>query len=267
MNNLPANQSNEHCREYYEDEISLIDVPKIIIKRWRWSLGAFLCFLLGTFFLLFYPGAKIVTLDYVSIYKAAESSPGSPIISLESTGEKAELYYIGLVVQNFIEQKKVEKLPFKIEVETSGPSGFVVIKSSASENDKEKLNEIKESHKELVELIFKEESILINHKKEIWERNLKNAKQALEMLKTAQSLNAVELSAKYMDQIVSFENALSGLRSGEILQLAYGNKPESKKKLIGALGIMSGFFMALIIPFFVEFFISVRQSLKEEENN
>jgi hypothetical protein len=97
------------------------------------------------------------------------------------------------------------------------------------------------------------------------ERNLKNSRKALDMLKTAQSLNAVELSAKYMDQIVQMENDLSGLRSGELLQLGYGNKPENRVVLISALGVMAAFFIALITPFFVEFGANLRQSLREDK--
>jgi hypothetical protein len=265
MSNYPVNYNNEYARPYEEDEISLVDIAKIIVKRWKWSVGVFiLCMALGVG-AVFLRGFAGVPVDYTSIYRVAENAPGSPIISLKATGEKTELYYIGLVIQNFIEQKKVEELPFKIEVETSDPSGFVVIKSSSVEGDNETLNQIKDVHKELVDIIAKEESVFINHKKEITERNLKNAREALDMLKTAQSLNAVELSAKYMDQIVSFENALDGLRPGELLQLAYGNKPDSKKRLFLVLIAFSSFFIAFITPFFVEFGANLRQSLKEDK--
>jgi hypothetical protein len=265
MNNLPDNRNDYNLRYYDEDEISLIDIAKIIIKRWKWSLGIFLIFMITMFSYVYYAGAKLAPIDYVSIYRVAETSPGSPIISLKSTGEKTELYYIGLVVQNFIEQKKVENIPFKIDVNASEDSGLVVIKSSAAEADEQRIKQIKDAHKELVEIISKEESVFLNHKKEVLERNLKNSRKALDMLKTAQSLNAVELSAKYMDQIVQMENDLSGLRSGELLQLGYGNKPENRVVLISALGVMAAFFIALITPFFVEFGANLRQSLKEDK--
>ena len=267
MNNYRENYNSEYMSPYDEDEISLIELIKIIIKRWKWAVGVFIFFMVsgigGTFL---YNSGRGIPMEYVSIYQAAKDSNLKPLIPLKSTLEKANLYYKDKVVENYLKEKNISALPFEISISVSEPSGAVIIKSSSMKDDLQKINMIEDVHKKLIETLLSEDSDFFNYKKEAMERNFKKAKQAFELLKNAPTYNAAELAVDYMEEITELENGLSGLESGEILKLVSENKlPEKKTRLILVLIAFSSFFMALITPFFVEFGANLRQSLREDK--
>lgn len=258
-----------------QDEISLVDIAKIIARRWKMALSALFFSILFGFAFIFIPQTKnsapVNIEDYVSIYRVAEYSPGKNIVPLKTTLSKSELYYVDLVSDNFMKQNNLESMPFKFEVSVSEDSGYLLVKTTTFAAEKEKIEQIKEVHKQFFDLISKEEAIFLDHRKGILERHLETLNQAVSLLQNSKSTEYLNSMTQYMEQISKVENDLTGFRSGELLKLAdvkkHKTEPRVKKnnKLLAVLVIMSGLFLALIFPLFVEFLANVKKSLKEEQ--
>ncbi|TYT76154.1 hypothetical protein [Desulfobotulus mexicanus] len=245
-----------------EDEISLVDIAKVLVKRWPWFAIVFMAVLATGFSLIFLYNNN--SHEYLSIYRVAESSPGNPLISLKSTGEKAEVYYKGLVVNDFLAQKNVKALSFPFDIEVADNSGMIIAKSRSSVKDNVKIESIRTIHKMFFSMIVKEEGLVHGKKVEILSRKIESAEKALELLSESANLNVVEFSIQYMDQIAQAKNDLATLNSGEILQLAQVQPEESKKALMIAVVGMLAFMSGIMAPFLAEFGARVRHALREK---
>lgn len=261
MTQTISNSNNDiaNAKKFLDQEVSIMDIAKIIMKAWKYSL-AVLIFSLGLlfvsyFFITHYSNLFSSKNNYVSIYKAAESLPGKALIPLKSILEKIDLYHKNKIVLKYIKQKKWESLPFDITITISESSGLIVLKSDLSSHGQNKIENIKELHSQILEVVSDEDSIQLNHQKKNLERRLDSLNKSLSLLKNSNSLNAIELSAKYIEQITQIENNLSDLKTGKILQIAVENKDTrlNVHKLIFILaGILTCMLFALITPFFVE---------------
>jgi hypothetical protein len=278
MNNYRQNHNNENIRGYDENEVSLVEIAKVIIRRWKWAVLIFIFSMVsGIGIIFFYNSGIIVPTEYVSIYQVANksmylknknSSSKTSLIPLKATEEKLNLYYKEKIIENYTKDKKVSALPFEITISVSEPSGFVIIKSYAVAADQEKIIMIKDVHKKLIDTLLIEDAGFFDYTKTAMVRKLKQAKKTYELVKNHSTYDAVRRSTNYLEEIADLENGLSGLASGQILKIGSEKKlsdPENKTNLILVLIGFSSFFLALITPFFVEFGANLRQSLKEDK--
>src|SRR5690554_6523012 len=144
-NDSPSPSGNRH--NLANDEISLVDLAKILVRRWKIMVVTFLLVVLAA---LAYVLIVERTYNFVSIFQVAEQAPrgDSAVAALEAPGSvvaKVNNLYIGPVTRELRESAGLERLPF--EVSTSNPSDTLLVRlsSEAKEADSDLVTQMHEA--------------------------------------------------------------------------------------------------------------------------
>ncbi|WP_280564986.1 Wzz/FepE/Etk N-terminal domain-containing protein, partial [Chromohalobacter sp. 48-RD10] len=218
----PPAQQNQKTQwpdaDWRDDEISLVDLAVILIRRWKAmaviffvvvALAVAAAFLLPTQY------------QYSSLYSVAEyTNSNGQRVAIESPASvvaKTENLYLGPETRKLLEENDLESLPF--EVKTSNPSDTLLLQLS-SEATQENQQLVATLHQHVIDRLQADQTELVEQRKASLERQLDSAKQALESAQQSSSPSAAELIATYYSRVSDLEGQLNELREGEITQHA-----------------------------------------------
>lgn len=262
MNESPNAQASRYAAD---DEISLVDLAKILIRRWKLMTVTFLVIVLGA---LAYALLMERTYEYVSIYQVAEQAPrdSDDLGALElpaTVVAKVTNLYMGPVTRDLRSAENLESLPFGVSV--SNPSDTLLIRLT-SETSAAHGQLVETMHATMLKQIKDGQHGLLERRRTGLERQLENAKISLEAAKNSSSATAAELVASYSSRVAELEDRLALLREGQVAQTAVQSlEPTGTgRSLIIALGIVIGAMFAVMGAFFMQFAIAVRDSLGDE---
>lgn len=262
MNESPNGQASRYAAD---DEISLVDLAKILIRRWKIMTVTFMVIVLGA---LTYALLLERSYEYVSIYQVAEQAPSesddSGALELPATVvAKVTNLYLGPVTRELLSAENLESLPFDVTV--TNPSDTLLVRLT-SEATKAHDALVETMHESLLDRISaSQESQLERHRTSL-ERQLENAQLSLEAAKNSSSATAGELVASYSNRVAELEDRLAMLREGQVAQTAVQSlgPTGTGRSLIMALAIVLGAMMAVMGAFFMQFAAAVRDSLGDE---
>lgn len=262
MNQIPSQEPQRYTQD---DEISLVDLAKILIKRWKLMAIVFLVFVLGA---LAYALLMTRTYEYVSIYQVAEQAPNgdSAVASLETPGAvvaKVNNLYLGPVTRELQNSAGLERLPFELSVSNPSDTQLIRLGSEAAEADSELVAQM---HQALLTRIEEGQQELLERRRASLERRLVSAERALDAAQESNSAFAGDLIANYTARVSEIEGQLAQLQEGGVVQVSVqGLEPTGiSRSLIMALAIVLGGMLAVIAAFFSQFVALVRNSLSEE---
>ncbi|PXX97655.1 Wzz/FepE/Etk N-terminal domain-containing protein [Halomonas sp. LBP4] len=262
MNQIP---SQEPQRYPQDDEISLVDLAKILIKRWKMMAIVFLVVVLGA---LAYVLTMTRTYEYVSIYQVAEQAPNgdSAVASLEAPGAvvaKVNNLYLGPVTRELQNSAGLERLPFELSVSNPSDTQLIRLSSEAAEADSELVAQM---HQVLLTRIEEGQQELLERRRASLERRLVSAERALDAAQESNSAFAGDLIANYTTRVSEIEGQLAQLQEGGVVQVSVqGLDPiGTSRSLIMALAIVLGGMLAAMVAFLAQFAGAVRDSLSEE---
>ncbi|MDW7748700.1 Wzz/FepE/Etk N-terminal domain-containing protein [Halomonas sp.] len=263
MNNNETRQGVS--RDVQDDEISLVDLAKILIKRWKLMVATFLVVVLVA---LAYALMMERTYEYVSIYQVAEQAPrdSDDPGALEAPATvvaKVTNLYLGPVTRELRSAENLDGLPFDVSV--SNPDDTLLIRLS-SETSEAHGALVETMHATLLERIKTGQQSQLERRRTGLERQLENAQRSLEAAQESTSANAAELIASYSNRVAELENRLALLREGQVAQTAVQSlEPTGTgRSLIMALAIVLGGMLAVMGAFFMQFAVAVRESLVDE---
>lgn len=243
------------------DEISLVDLAKIMVRRWKSMVLVFLVVVLGA---LAYVLLTERAYEYVSIYQVAEEAPGRALEAPASVLAKANNLYLGPETRKLRESAGLESLPF--EVAAASPSDTLLIRlgSEASADNNELVTQMHEAL--LARMMAGQQERVEKHRASL-EQQLENAERALEAVEQSTSERAGELIANYTQRLAGIQQDLTQLSEGEVVQVAVQSlEPAGTgRSLIMVLAIVLGGMLAVIGVFIFEFGSIVRASLKKEK--
>ncbi|SDK73861.1 hypothetical protein SAMN05192555_10166 [Franzmannia pantelleriensis] len=246
---------------YQDDEISLVDLAKILIQRWLTMAVIFCLVVAGA---LAYALSLPRPYQYVSLYQAAEQSPTS---ALESTGAlvaRANNLYLGPLTREMLaEHEEQTSLPFNVDVDSPSDTLLIRVRSTA---ETEHAEQVERMHRQLLERMQQDQQAMVERRQETLERRIDSNQQALEALDDSTSPAAGELIATYSQRVAELESELADLQSGEVIQTAVQSTQPSgqSRAMVLALGIVLGGMLALMGAFFAHFGSLVRASLRAE---
>ena len=107
------NQQDTSAPRYQDDEISLVDLAKILVKRWKALVIIFTVVVLAA---LAYALLTPRTYSYTSIYSVAEEEPGEALEAPKAMVAKAQNLYLGPETRKLLESKGLERLPFEVKI-------------------------------------------------------------------------------------------------------------------------------------------------------
>ncbi|WP_043532145.1 Wzz/FepE/Etk N-terminal domain-containing protein [Litchfieldella xinjiangensis] len=260
MTQPPSHTTPAHRPDYSDDEISLVDLAKILVRRWK-AMAVIFILVVGA--ALAYALMMPRTYQYVSIYNAAESEPGVPLEAPTALVAKARNLYLGPLTREMYAEQGWESLPFEVNVSNPEDTLLISISSEAEESD---AGEVETLHQRLVEQISQGQQRLVERRRGTLEQQLERNRQALDAVQGSESASAAELIATYTTRISEIEADLADLTEGEISQVAVQSLQPTgtSRKLVLALGIVLGGMLAMIGVFLLQFATLVRSSLKED---
>ncbi|QOR39089.1 lipopolysaccharide biosynthesis protein [Billgrantia diversa] len=259
-----ANSPQEPRTYHDDDEISLVDLAKILIKRWKAVVITFTLIVLAA---LAYALLQERTYQYVSIYHVAERAPvgeddQGALETPNAVIAKIQNLYLGPVTRELLESSGRERLPFEITLSNPEDTLLVRITSEASETNQEL---VKQMHEQLLARVVESQNQLLARNRERLEQQLESAQETLTAAEEGEA--GGELLGMLMNRVVELESQLMQLNEGQAAQEAVQSLDPTgtSRKLILALGIVLGGVLALMAAFFSHFASLVRASIKEEK--
>ncbi|APE32091.1 lipopolysaccharide biosynthesis protein [Halomonas aestuarii] len=262
MNNSPDGQTS---RVANDDEISLVDLAKILIKRWKLMTVTFLIIVLGA---LAYALMMERTYEFVSLYQVAEqaTTDNKEIGALEPPATvvaKTSNLYLGSVTRQILADEGMASLPFETSVSNPEDTLLVRLASQAAEANAAM---VKSLHAQVLERIETDQQALLERRREAMQRQLVSAERSLELANESTSPSAAELVASYSQRVADIQDRLAQLQEGQVVQTATQSLSPmgTSRSLVMALAIVLGGMSAVIMAFLSQFAVAVRESLQEE---
>ncbi len=225
MNTPQIRDAQFQQHPHYDDEISLVDLAKTLIKRRNWVIAIFFIGLIGSLTFAWLqqpkPAAKTNQQLYTTLIAVGYKAPNhylEPLLSIETQLTNA-----------FIPQASANQT-YKAEVTVI--SNIIKLTTQAEQNLQ---NEVAAYHQAILKPLLKRHQTLIEEIKA-------NANKTTE----AQTLTSTSIAA--LAQPLT----------------AATTQVKDKTKLILAVGIVLSIMLGIMAAFFAEFAAQVRQSLKEE---
>ncbi|RAR56773.1 subunit length determinant protein [Onishia taeanensis] len=255
-------------RSSYDDEISLVDLAAILVRRWKAMAIIFAVVVLAAF-------AYVLTLtptySYVSVYEVAEQAPvgeGNTERALESAGTviaKAQSLAVAPVTRELLQQSGLESLPFAVDLTTPEDTQLVKITSQASEANSALVEKM---HSALLDNIASNQQALVDRQRTSLENRLESLQASLAAAEQSTSSGAADLLASYTEQIAMTKDRLGLLKDGRVAQTAVQSleKTGTSRTLIMALALVLGGMLSVMGVFLLQFAGLVCSSLKEQES-
>ncbi|GHC35055.1 Wzz/FepE/Etk N-terminal domain-containing protein [Aidingimonas halophila] len=244
----------------YDDEISLVDLAKILIKRWKLMTAIFLVVVLGA---VAYALMLPTTYRYTSIYNVAEEGAGAPLEDPNSLVAKANNLYLGPITRELIANEGLERLPFDTQIDNPSETLLVTITSDAQSDNAALVESL---HEAMLSRLQEGQAQSAERRQDALERQLASANEALEAAQNSDSDSAAEVMASAMARVSDLEAQMEELTEGEVSQTAVRslNQQGTSRALVLALGIVLGGMLAVMGAFFAQFAGLVCASLKDD---
>ncbi|MEQ6917328.1 lipopolysaccharide biosynthesis protein [Halomonas aquatica] len=263
MNNAPDGQASRYASD---DEISLVDLAKILIKRWKVMAATFFVIVMGA---LVYVLMMERSFEYVSLYQVAEQAPTEnrengalePPVTVVA---KANNLYLGAVTRKLLDDEGLASLPFTTAVSNLEDTLLVKLTSQATEASAPLVESF---HSRVLARIEQDQQAFFERLRDSMQRQLESAERSLELAKESTSPSAAELIASYSGRVANIQDSLEQLQEGQAIQTAVqGLKPSgTSRSLVMALAIVLAGMLALMMAFFAQFAAAVRESFSEED--
>ncbi len=197
--NEQVTENHRIQQQYGDDEISLVDLARVLLRRKAWIVGTFLICLLGA---LAFAVTKERQYTYTTSVLIGEFGLDKYVAGANGTKSVLEKRIVPVVERQFVDKREIETIPFSTAVSADEGNNFVNLQSSAPENGQalvaefhnEMAGALTSDHNEKLSLLEKESSIRLENLRV----TLATEEQQLESL---QKLLAD--STKVMDQAVS----------------------------------------------------------------
>ncbi|WFE72463.1 Wzz/FepE/Etk N-terminal domain-containing protein [Halomonas sp. M1] len=245
-----------------QDEITLVDLAKILIKRWKIMLIMFLVVVLGT---LTYLMLKERTYEYVSIYQVAEKEPGSALEAPNSVVAKINNLYIGPVTREQRELEALERLPFEVRVTNPGDTLLIRLGSEATA---ENAGLVMQMHESLLAQVAEDQKERVTMYRSSLEQQLQNAENVLQAAEQSSGERASDQVVNSIKLIADIQQRISQLREGQIVQVSVQSLEATgiNRSLMMALALMLGGMVSVMAAFLSQFIALVRESMVKDSS-
>lgn len=243
--------NNEKSRPPYDDEISLVDLASIFLRRRRFFyLVLSLTLLAGVVYTLVMPQKY----EFVSLVKLAERDAGNTIENPVLVIATLENRWLPDYRVAYNDQHE-EPMPMEVQFENPENTSFIRIVSEAPQFEVTSVNEI---HSSLIAQLEKSQALAVSNLSQSLKAQIESLSSSIEMLRGTQDAGAAIAAA--VEKRLSLESTLKSIQAMETLALGrQALEPAGPARsliilLSGLLGLIAGVFFA----FFAEFASLVR---------
>ena len=246
---------------YADDEISLVDLAKILIRR---KVTMFMTAFAIIALALVFTQIRSEKFEYVSIYQVAEKGLNAPLVSPQTLTSLVEDSVLPAIQRDYRASGLIKENEV-LEIELTNPKGtlLLVLSMEAEGSD---MDFVKNMHQRIYNELTAYESNQIVRTKENLSRQLVNVQQLIDEVSKAETV-PTELLAGYLSRKHGLEDQLDQLQESEVVAIASNNGKVSKfsNSLVLALGVVLGGIMGIMAAFMKEFAARVKESLQEDK--
>lgn len=235
------------------DEISLVDLAVILVKRWKVLLAIFLLTMLATLaFILLRPASY----TYTSVYAIAEFlDEEDKSVGLEAPKAvlaKLDIMILPAQVRAYLNQAGLSSLPFSVDTKLLENTLLISLTTQASEAQ---ASSVETLHRRIITALAEGQMSLFERTYEGLERRLSYIQAAIRDVGVTGGV--------LIEAATAIERELDALQKGGIEQVASRSlQPQGiGTSLIMALGVVLGLAFAIMAAFICHFVMLVRQSL------
>lgn len=238
----------------YDDEISLVDLAAIFVRRFKtFCLVFFVVMALG----IAYLSMSVPKYAYSSLYEVAMVDRETPVKPVETV--------VGLIREQYIPQQQLsenrdllQRLPFAVQADASAGNSAITLKSESSE---EHAQEIAANHRAILSDVMQLQERSLDAERQRINREIELAEKTIDAIR-GESDSAMAVASAYK-RISELQSARMALQSGQIYSLAVRSAdPVSSGKLVGGVLLL---LVALVLGVFAvyahEFVAKVRHAL------
>ncbi|BBI60607.1 hypothetical protein HSBAA_19130 [Vreelandella sulfidaeris] len=238
----------------------MVDLAKILVKRWKAMVLVFLVIVLGA---LAYVLLTERSYEYVSIYQVVEEAPGRALETPASVLAKVNSLYIGSETRKLRESAGLESLPFEVTADNPSDTLLVRLYSEASTHNHELVAQM---HEALLSRMMEEQGDRLERQQAALEQQLQNTEATLESVAQTSTEWGSELAASYTERLADIRQDLTQLSEGEVVQVSVQSlEPAGTgRSLIMILALVFGGIAGIMMAFFAELVCRVRESLDAE---
>lgn len=238
-----------------EDEISLIDLAKIFVKRRKWFYAVFIGILCLGLALVLTRSKKV---DYTTFYDLPQHVMEGKLKTMEPAAvitEKIKNIYLPALNGQY-KKKNGKGLPVGVEIgpKNSKESSYLYFQTITTKTRKKQVIEV---HKALLSELQKQQDLLYDQKKQYLQVQLSEAQKSLTMVQK-------EDVSQFLTRIASLKEQLGNLKKGMVVALVQEKEAKSKKMMYLAVVVVAAFVLGFIAVFIVEFVSQVREELQKE---
>ena len=269
MNTPQIRDAQFQQHPHYDDEISLVDLAKTLIKRRWWVIGTgFVVIALALVYAL--ANRTGPAYSYISIYELAKKTPEENLETTSSVLEKINSMHWPSYRRDYMQANNLTstgELPFTFALNNPKDTNLIIFTTIALEENKELSKQL---HQNLLEKVMADQNTVFHYEKNKLTKQIAATKQQLDQLKntSGSKQQQEQIIANQTQRLFELEDKLNDLQEGKLIQLSAQDERAKLKKLSGslvlALGIVLGGILGIMAAFFAEFAAQVRQSLKEE---
>lgn len=159
---------------HYDDEISLVDIARVLLRRKYWIIGTFLIFTLGA---LAYAMTQEREYSYTTSILIGEFGLDKYVANAKNTSNVLEKRLLPVVRRDFADANESGGVPFSTSVSADQGNNFVNLESSAPERLSP---QVREFHSKLADALTEDHSeklTLLERESDVRLQNLKAALQ------------------------------------------------------------------------------------------
>lgn len=241
-------------RREYPDEISLVDIAIIFIKRRYVFYAVFVAVTLAG---LAYALLATEKYEYVSLIQVAQKDKGEPVQAVPVTIATLKSRWLP-EVETAYRAEHNEKLPFKVVFSNPENTDLVRITSQVA-TPAAKI--VAAAHQALINSVKEHQDELIKHEKGSVKNQIASLDNALDSLKGQQ--NSGEALAALIEKRAKLEGVAESLKSVDVLVTGRQSdeRASPRRGLIVIFSVLLGGIMGVFMAFMSEFFVSVRTKL------
>lgn len=256
-----AHYPDAHFHPYADDEISLVDLAKILIRRRWWVIGV-----AGVIFALALALAMVKkpAYEWVSVYQVAELKPGEAILEPAAVIQLINTIHWPAVRRQYLEEHDIEQMPFEVSVQNPSGTLIVTLRTDAPLEEQPVITAV---HQSILEAVLEYQEQDYVRRIETLVRQIETTGTALTELESRATSDDANRLARLNDRLYELEDRQNALRPASVIQLSAQGERAGRVggSLILALGLVLGGILGIMAAFFAEFGARVRQSLKEDQ--
>lgn len=256
----PASMAYQVPYDMGHDDISLVDLAKIIVKRkFSFLLIAIVVFFISLVLAFFMPEKYA----YVSLYSVAkqaptENNPSDNLEPPEAVAGKLRNAFVPQAIREALDSD--ERFNFDVEVSDLDGAGMVMLKSEEKEKWETLVLDI---HQGALSKALMAQQQRVERRRQALQKQIEKTRRNIEEMQAA-----ADVGSEFVYQQISFvaelESKLSLLEDGEVSQVGQKSlEPTSLGSvIIITLGIIVGTIVGVLGTFCIEFVAAVRRSMR-----